>query len=75
MNRKTIEQRIKQSLADKGVTILPGSSADRGVRTVSKLTADVSTAGKRLVDEASTTIKQVSEDIRSRVHEATRPSK
>ncbi len=75
MNKKTIERRIKQSLAAKGVKIVPGSPADRGVKTVSVVTADLSDAGERLVTDASTTIKQVSEKVRSRVHEATRPKR
>ena len=75
--KKISASRVLKSVVNaargKGITIQPGSEADRAVRDVINTSANVAnkgiSLGNRLVKKGSDTL----EEIRQKVHEATAP--
>jgi len=74
MKRSTLEKKIRQKLSSEGVTITPGSPAERGVKLVAQVGADVATTGASVYRRTREAVSQAAEDARDAIHQATKPA-
>lgn len=69
MKRTELEKRLRQKLASQGVNLEPGSRAERGVKTIARVGADLANAGEK----AARDLARAADAARDAIHEATKP--
>ena len=73
MKRSTLEKKIRQKLSSEGVTLTPGSPAERGVKLIAQVGADVATTSANAYHRTRAAVSQAAEDARDAIHQATKP--
>ena len=74
MKPTVLEKKLRTKLAAEGIAVAPGSRAERGLKLVSTVGADVATKGERAVRTTRTAIGRAVESARAAIHEATKPA-
>ncbi len=74
MKRITLEKKIRKKLHAEGVTILPGSRAERGLKLIAQVGADVTTTGTKVYRQTRETVSRAAENTRDAIHRATEPT-
>ena len=74
MKRSTLEKKIRQKLSAEGVTLAPGSRAERGVKLIARVGADVATTSTRAYHHTRDAVSRVAENTRDAIHQATKPA-
>ena len=73
MKSTVLEKKLRTKLASEGVTLAPGSRAERGLKLVSTVGAEVATTGQRAVRTTRSALGRAVESARAALHEATKP--
>ena len=75
MKPRTVTRKIKKTLADIGVEIAAGSAADRNIKQVAQVGAEVLNAGQKVALVAKKQWSEAADSLRESIHEATKPKK
>jgi hypothetical protein len=73
MKRSSLEKKIRQKLHAEGVTINPGTSAERGIKLIAQVGANVVTKSTSAYRRTRDVVSQVAENTRDAIHQATKP--
>lgn len=75
MKRTTLEQKLRQKLAAEGVNLEPGSRAERGVKKIATVGAELATASEQAVKETRDMFNRAADAAREAIHNATKQTK